>query len=134
MFKGWVVAAFAVVTWVPAAIAQEDMISRGAHVLCDHASAEAKLMLTGLEANWSDNDRAQAALAAAQDNLHLASVPLQNSDCAAAGKGTPACLALDASYTAARTEVLKLQPAAQSTAETYARNQRRYQTAADAAS
>ena len=134
MARAWLIAVFVVIAWVPAATAQQDIFSQGAHALCQHISAQTNSMLKGLEVTWSDNNRAQTALAVAQDELHLAALPLQNSDCAAAGKGTPACVALDASYTAARAEVLRLQPAAESTAQTYARNQRRCQTAAGEAS
>lgn len=108
-------------------------VSAAAHAACQKASDSVRTMFPGLQQTWNDNKAAQQVLAEAQEKLHLASVPLQNSDCSGAAKGTPACLELDAAYNVAREQVLLVEPKAQSTARTYAINLSRYQAASNAA-
>ena len=100
---------------------------------CTNARAKTDAMRPAYEQTKRANDDANAVLAAATEKLHLASLPLQNTDCAGAGKDTAKCVELNAAYDAALQPVRAAQSTATSTAVTFNSYKARFDSAIDGA-
>ncbi|MCW5696438.1 MAG: hypothetical protein KIS96_06840 [Bauldia sp.] len=129
MKPGLVFAVASLAICLPAAVVAQGIDGAEALAACDGAIANVNDVYAALQQTSSGNDRAQAALAAASERLHLASVALNDTDCAGDAAGSPNCVALNATYDAARQEVLRLEPEAQGAASAYAADLVRYQAA-----
>lgn len=129
MKPGLIFAVASLAICLPAAVVAQGIDGSEALAACDGAIANVNDVYAALQQTSSGNDRAQAALAAASERLHLASVALNDTDCAGDAAGSPNCVALNATYDAERKEVLRLEPEAEGAASAYAADLVRYQAA-----
>jgi hypothetical protein len=80
-----------------------------------------------LQKSYADLQAAETQIAPAQQKLHLASLPLQNTDCAGdTKKNDPTCRQLDAAYEVARSEVLSQLGPVKAAASAYTKIQASY--------
>jgi hypothetical protein len=102
-------------------------IAGGAAEVCRSAIKTANGQQPQLYKSYADLQAAQAKLAPGQQKLHLASLSLQNTDCASDAKKTDAtCQQLNAAYEAARSDVLGLLGPVQAAEAAYLKNQASY--------
>jgi len=110
-----------------------DTAAKAAAEACKGATRAAIRLQPGVYNANDDFQAAQASLAPIQDKLHLASVALQNTNCAALPANDAACVEKNAAYDSARNQLLALLPQAQAAERAYLKSKQDYGQAVAAA-
>src|SRR5260221_6407945 len=110
-----------------------DTAAKAAAEACKGATQAAIRLQPGVHKAYDDFQATQASLAPIQDKLHLASVALQNTDCAAQPASDPACAEKNAAYDSARNQLLGLLPQAAAAERAYLKSKQDYGQAVAAA-